>query len=367
MRRGRYDGDFMMANPPWARLLAYVTGLVNQRLLLQCEYLVAENRVLRAHVRGPLRLADAERRTLAEIGKRLGRKLLSEVACVAKPETILGWYRRLIAANFDGSKRRQYPGRPRVTPEVESLIVRMARENSTWGYDRIAGALANLGHHISDQTIGNVLRRHGMAPAPKRSQTSTWKQFLSAHMAVLASTDFFTVEVLTWGGLATYYVLFFLTLESRRITLAGITRHPTEAWMTQMARNAVDGGFGALRRCRFLLHDRDAKFCSAFTQVLATERIQCLRLPPQSPNLNAFAERWVRSVKEECLSKLILFGERSLRRALAEYVSHYHGERNHQGKGNALLFPIRASQQSRRGVRCRERLGGLLRYYSRAA
>jgi putative transposase len=355
-----------MQNNSWARLLAYVTGLVNQRLLLQCEYLIAENRILRSHLSDNLRLSDSERRTLAEIGRRLGRKLLSDVACVAKPETILGWYRRLIARKFDGSKHRSYPGRPRVSPEIEALIVRMAQENGTWGYDRIAGALANLGHHVSDQTVGNVLRRHGIPTAPKRSQTTTWKKFISAHMAVLAGCDFFTVEVLTWRGLATYYVLFFLHLETRRITLAAITRHPTGAWITQMARNAVDDESGALRRCRYVLHDRDGKFCSAFDDVMASEGIQSLRIPPRSPNLNAYAERWVRSVKQECLSRLILFGERSLERALAEFIAHFHSERNHQGKGNVLLFPAPLATR-RRTVHCRERLGGLLRYYSRAA
>lgn len=351
----------------WARLLAYVTGLVNQRLLLQCEYLIAENRILRSHLPGNVRLSNPERRTLAEIGKRLGRSLLAEVACVAKPETILGWYRHLIARKFDGSKHRSYPGRPRVDLEVEALIVRMARENGTWGYDRIAGAVANLGHHVSDQTVGNVLRRHGIPTAPKRSQTTTWKEFISAHMAVLAGSDFFTVEVLTWRGLATYYVLFFIRLETRRITLAGITRHPTEAWMTQMARNAVDDTSGALRQCRYVLHDRDAKYCVAFDDVLASEGVRCLKIPPRSPNLNAFAERWVRSVKQECLSRLILFGERSLQRALTEFIAHYHAERNHQGKGNVLLFPAPAAPRHGRSVRCRERLGGLFRYYCRAA
>ena len=356
-----------MQNNNWARLLAYVTGMVNQRLLLQCEYLAAENRILRAHVPGKVRLCDSERRTLAEIGKRLGRKLLSEVAVVAKPETILGWYRRLIARKFDGSSHRSYPGRPRVSPEIEGLIVRLAQENGTWGYDRIAGALSNVGHHVSDQTIGNVLRRHGIPTAPKRSQSTTWKDFISAHMTVLAGSDFFTVEVLTWRGLATYYVLFFLSLETRRITLAGITPHPTEAWMTRMARNAVDNTTGGLRQCRYVLHDRDAKFCSAFSDVLASEGIRCLTLPPRSPNLNAFAERWVRSVKQECLSRLILFGEPSLQRVLTEFVAHYHFERNHQGKGNVLLFPAARAEPHCRTVRCRERLGGLLRYYSRAA
>src|SRR6516165_1573864 len=218
-----------MRNNKWVRLWAYITGLVNQRLLLQCEYLSAENRVLRSHVAGRLRLSDAERSTLAEIAKRLGRKYLAEVACVAQPDTILAWYRRLIARKFDGSKHRAYPGRPRVDAAIEALVVRMARENSSWGYDRIAGALANLGHQVSDQTIGNILQRHGIAPAPKRSQNTTWKDFIAAHMAVLSGADFFTVEVLTWRGLVTYYVLFFLHLESRRVTLGGITRRPTES------------------------------------------------------------------------------------------------------------------------------------------
>jgi putative transposase len=190
---------------------------------------------------------------------------------------------------------------------IEALVVRMAQENSSWSYDRTDGALANLGHHISSQTIGNVLKWHGIAPAPKRSQNTTWKDFIAAHMAVLAGTDFFTVEILTWRGLVTYYVLFLLHLETRRVTLAGITLHPTEAWMTQMARNAVEEKCGGLRRCRNVSHDRDTKFCRAFDEVLASEGIRCLKLPPRSPNLNAFAERWVRSVKEECLSKLILF------------------------------------------------------------
>src|SRR5947209_1414369 len=156
-----------------ARMLAYVTGLVNQQLLVQNEYLAAENRILRAHLPAQLRLSNPERATLAEIGKRVGRKALAEVACVAKPDTILCWYRRLVAVKFDGSKHRSYPGRPRISPETESLVLRFARENPTWGYDRIAGALANVGHQVSDQTIGNVLNRHGIAPAPRRGQTTT--------------------------------------------------------------------------------------------------------------------------------------------------------------------------------------------------
>jgi putative transposase len=146
------------------RLLAYVSGSVNQELLQQNEHLAAENRILRAKLPTKLRLSNPERATLAEIGKRLGRKMLAEVACVAKPDTILAWYRKLVAKKFDGSKQRQYPGRPTVPAEVEALVVKMARENTGWGYDRIVGALANLGHHLSDQTVGNILRRHGDCP-----------------------------------------------------------------------------------------------------------------------------------------------------------------------------------------------------------
>jgi putative transposase len=259
-------------------------------------------------------------------------------------------------------------GQPPIQPEIVDLVVQMARENPSWGYDRIVGALANLGHVVSDQTIGNILRRHGVAPAPKRSQNTNWKNFIAAHMAVLAGVDFFTVEVLTWVGLATYYVLFFLNLETRRVSLAGITRHPTETWMEQMARNAIDEASGHLGQHRYVLHDRDTKFCASFRAMLATGGVTCLALPPRSPNLNAFAERWVRSVKQECLSRLILFGEGSLRRALTEFVEHYHAERNHQGKGNLLLFPsIKTSKRAFGSTVKRQRLGGLLNYYCRAS
>src|SRR5450830_699167 len=154
---------------------------------------------------------------------------------------------------------------------------------------------------------------------------------------MLAGTDFFTAEVLTLRGLVTYYVLFFIHLESRKVDIAGITVHPNEQWMQQMARNATMEECGALRDCRFLLHDRDTKYTRSFRAIIVSGQVKPLALPAHSPNLNAYAERWVRSVKEECLSKMILFGERALRRALNEYVSHYHAERNHQGKGNVRI------------------------------
>ena len=353
----------------WARLLAFVTGLVNQELLLRNEYLVAENRILRAHLPARLRLSDPERSTLAEIAKRLGRKALKDIARVARPDTILDWYRRLVAQKFDGSKRRSSPGRPRVSPEVEALVVRFARQNRGWGYDRIVGALVNLGHQISDRTVGNIRHRHNIAPAPQRSRGTTWREFIQSHMDVLAATDFFTVEVLTWRGLVTYYVLFFVELESRRVWLGGITQHPDACWMQQVARNATMEDSGPLNGRRYLRHDRDRKFCRQFRETLAAGGVPCTPIPARSPNLNAHAERWVRSIKEECLSKLILFGETSLRRVVSEYLKHYHRERNHQGKGNLLLFPASTSSQPGwpGAIGCRERLGGLLKYYHREA
>jgi putative transposase len=353
----------------WLQVLAYVTGGINQELLLRNEYLAAENQILKSQIKGRVRLSDGERATLAEIAKRLGRKALREIACIAKPDTILAWYRRLVAQKFDGSKKRGVAGRPRVNAAVEELVAKLARENSSWGYDRIVGALANLGHEISDQGVGNILRRRGIAPAPKRKQSTTWSDFIRSHMAVLAGTDFFTVEVLTWRGLVTYYVLFFIHLDSRRVSIAGITNHPDAVWMEQMGRNATLEQLGCLQSCRYLLHDRDTKFCESFRETVKAGGVTPLKLPASSPNLNAFAERWVRSAREECLSRLILFGEVSLRKAITMFAEHYHQERNHQGKGNLLLFPS-PDQQMRSGdgkVRCKERLGGLLKYYHREA
>jgi hypothetical protein len=218
----------------WARILAYVTGTVDQELLGRNEYLAAENRIMKAQLNGRLKLSDAERGALGEIGRRLGRKVLADIATIARPDTILGWYRKLVARKFDGSARRG-TGRPRIKREVEQLILRMASENRDWGYDRIVGALANLGYEVSDQTVGNVLRRHGLPPAPERKRTTTWAAFVRTHLALLAGTDFFTAEVLTLRGLVTYYVLFFIHLESRRVDIAGITVHPNEAWMKQIA------------------------------------------------------------------------------------------------------------------------------------
>jgi putative transposase len=352
----------------WKTLLAYITGTVDQELLLRNEYLLTENRILRQQINGRIQLTNAERKTLAEIGKKLGKQALAEVASIVKPDTILAWHAQLIAKKFDGSQQRRSRGRPRVDAELEALVVRFAQENRSWGYDRIVGALAHLGYTISDQTVGNILKRHGLLPAPERKKTTTWHEFIRTHMDVLVATDFFTAEVWTLGGLVTYYVLFFVHVGSRKVHIAGVTPHPNHAWMMQIARNVTMEQWGFLSAGQYLIHDRDGKYCPAFQQLIDAAGIERVPLPPRSPNLNAYAERWVRSVKEECLARMILFGEASLRHALRQYLEHFHAERNHQGKSNVLLFPAVSRGPVREGsIQCRERLGGLLKYYERQA
>jgi transposase InsO family protein len=352
----------------WKQLLAYITGSVDQEILLRHEYLVTENRILRQQIPGRVRLGDEERKTLAEIGQKLGKQALDEVATIVKPETILAWHRRFVAKKFNGAKQHEAPGRPKIDHELEALVVRLAQENRVRGYDRIVGALKHLGYTLSDQTVGNILKRHGIPPAPERQTTTTWNEFIRMHMDVLVATDFFTTEVWTWCGLVTYYVLFFIHLGSRRVHVAGVTPHPDAAWMVQIARNMTMDEWGVLAPGQYLIHDRDGKFCPAFQHTVDEAGVKRVPLPPWSPNLNAYAERWVRSVKEERLSRLILCGEASLRHALTQYDAHDHRERPHQGMGNVVLIPVPGHRTARQGpIRCRERLGGLLKYYDRNA
>jgi putative transposase len=351
----------------WKTLLAYITGSVDQELLLRNEYLVTENRILHHQIPSRVQLTDGDRKTLAAIGHKLSKQALQEVATIVKPDTILAWHRKLMAQKFDGSKQRQSPGRPTIDPALETLIVRMAQENRSWGYDRIVGALANLGYTVSDQTVGNILKRHGIPPAPERKTTTTWKEFIRTHMDVLVATDFFTAEVWTLGGLVTYYVLSFLYLSSRTIHVAGVTPHPDARWMRQIARNVTIAEWGFLSSGQYLIHDRDGKYCPTFQLILDDAGVTRVPLPPRSPNLNAYAERWVRSVKDEALSRMMLFGERSLWYTLQQYADHYHTERPHQGKGNVILMPATRSSLRDGPLHCRQRLGGLLKYYHRDA
>jgi hypothetical protein len=212
-------------------LIAMVAGWLQRHQQQVITYLLAENHLLKAQLSSRrLRLTDAERRHLAALAHPLGRTRLQEIATIVTPETLLRWYRRLIAQKFDASACRQSVGRPRVVEEIEHLVVRMAEENPTWGYRRIQGALANLGHRIDTITVRNILHRHHLEPAPTRRKAGmSWSQFLKRHWEVLAAADFFTVEIAAWHGLVTYYVLVVMELATRRVHVAGITPHPTAA------------------------------------------------------------------------------------------------------------------------------------------
>ena len=248
--------------------------------------------------------------------------------------------------------------------EISSLILRMATENPGWGYTRIQGALKNLGHGVARSTIAKVLKDNGIVPAPERP--SSWRTFLRAHWGAIAGADFFTSEVWTPRELITYYTLFVIDLRSRRVHVAGSTPTPDGWFMAQAARRLTDAVDRFLARHQVLICDRDSKWTDGFRRIVQSARVRIVLTPIQAPNANAYAEHFVRSIRAECLDRLIFFGERRLLRAVDEFVAHYHGERNHQGLSNELITPeIRSLRGTH--VRCRERLGGLLRYYRRAA
>jgi putative transposase len=287
---------------------------MNQEHLKIIDYLTEENRVLKQQLGGRrLRLTDDQRRRLASKARQLGRKMLQDVATIVTPETLLRWHRKLIANKYDGSQRRG-PGRPRIMGEVRSLIVRMAQANREWGYRRIQGPLSNLGYTVGRGTIANVLKKQGIEPAPERGKKTTWKEFLRAHGHVIAAADFFTVEVWTLKGLTRYIVFFVLELSTRRVEIAGITPQPDGFWMIQMARRLTHAVDGFLIGKRFLIHDRDPLFTTDVRATLAATGVNGIRLPPRSPNLNAYAERFACTIKESCLDRMILFGEAGLRK-----------------------------------------------------
>jgi len=354
---------------PWQLLLIVIAGWMNRGQQEAIEYLRTENQVLQELLgRKRILLKDSQRCRLAVKGKILGLRRLRDLAGIVTPETILRWHRKLIAAKWDHSQKRQKSvGRPAVPQEIVDLVLRFARENPTWGYDRIQGALANLGHTISDQSVGNILKQHGIEPAPERKQRTSWETFLKAHWESLGAIDFTTVEVWTVKGLVTMYILVVMELKSRRIEIAGITFNPDGKWIRQICRNLTEVDQGFLRNTTHLLVDRDTKFQPLREYLTDCSQVKPVLLPPRSPNLNAHLERFMRSLKEECLDRMIFFGEKPLRNALREYTAHYHRERNHQGLKNRLIDPGDEAGLNTGRIECSERLGGLLRYYRRAA
>lgn len=285
-------------------LLATFAGWVNRHQAKAIDYLVEENRVLREQLgERRLRLDDDQRRRLAAKGVALGRRLLAEVATIVTPDTILRWHRQLIAAEHTYARRRV--GRPGLMKALRELIVRMARENSTWGYCRIQGELMKLGHEVAKSTIAKALKDSGVPPSPHRP--TSWRTFLKAHANVIAAADFFTVDAWSPRGLVTHYVLFLVHHASRVVHIAGVTLTPDGAFMAQVARNLTASMDGWLRDKCILITDRDSKFTEQFRQILHDAGVRVVPTALQAPNMNAIAERFVGSIKRECLNRLIFF------------------------------------------------------------
>ncbi len=334
---------------------------------LQIALLRQQLRILERKSKAKPRLSPSERLMLVTLAARLKaqtqrfHEALGEALLLVQPDTLLKWHRQLVRRKWT-FKHSHRGGRPRVERDVEALIVRIARENPRMGYDKIQGELLKLGLKIHPSTVQNVLRRHGLLPSPQRGRSS-WRTFLKHYRQQLLACDFFTVETL---HLETLYVLFFIELGSRRVHLAGCTTNPDRIWVTQQARQLVwHLNDETQTSVRFLIRDRDSKFAGSFDQIFVSEGFEIVRTPFRAPKANAVAERWVRSVRQECLDQLIILNQRHLARVLKEYVQYYNTARPHQGLGQQTPIPL---SRSRRGtIHCRDVLGGILHDYYRDA
>ena len=348
--------------------LAAMAGWMNRKQHDVIMYLHAENEILKEQLESKgvkLKLSNTQRRRLAKKGKKLGRKGLMQYASIVTPDTILHWHRKLVALKYT-AKRKINTERQEEMSIIKELCVKFAEENPSWGYERIQGALANLGYTISESTVGNILRAAGVEPSPERMKKSNWKQFVRSHMATICVADFLTTEVWTLSGLIRYHTLFVMNLAKRQVQIAQISCQMNGEVMAQVARNLTDSEDGFLDGMEYFVCDHDPLFTKQFESILESSHVKLLRTRVATPQQNGFAERFVKSIKEECLNKLIFFGEKSLRNAVENYVLHYHHERNHQGLDNLIPFPHAAHIKGKSGSVVKfERLGGLLNYYHR--
>lgn len=358
--------EWISVNSLLQSFLLLLATATDRELAHVVEYLKAENRILRAKLPRRITVTSRERRTLLQYGRRLGSRL-KDVIGIVSPRTFARWLRG------EADPPRQPPagpGRPRTEAEVRELVLKLARENA-WGYTRILGELKKLGvAKVSRSTVVNILKEHGLEPGPRRGP-GTWSEFLRRHAATLWACDFFTARVWTLSGMVDVFVLFFVHVGSRRVHVAGLTAHPDHAWVAEQARSVVLTFAELPEKPKYVLRDHDAKFGEEFDEVFAATGIEVKPVGPHAPNMNAHAERWVESIRRECLDHFIILGEAHLRHIVAEYVAHYNEERPHQGMGNVPLSGAPAEEGSAplslSEVCCKERLGGLLKHYYRPA
>ena len=343
----------------FSAVLRLVVGSRRSEFAKDLELLVLRHQliVLGRQERRPA-LRPADRAFLAALARVLPRR--QRHGLFVTPHTLLRWHRELVRRKW--AQPRRSPGRPTVDPQVRQLVLRFARENPRWGYPRIAGELLKLGLRVSPSTVRRLLLAAGVEPAPRRAGPSWW-DFLRHQAASMLACDFFTVETIS---LRRFYVLFFIELGSRRVHLAGCTTNPSGAWVTQQARNL--GFTGLFERMRFLIHDRDSKFTAAFDEVFRSEGIKVIHTPIRAPQANAYAERFVRSIRAECLDWLLILGRRHLERVSRVYTAHYNRERPHRGLALLPPEPANAAGPPTAGkIERRDRLGGLIHEYYRAA
>ena len=343
--------------------LLSVIGFAKSDKDLEIIILRQQIRILQRKSTVPPRISDPERMILATLTDKFShstdraRQRLQQVMLIFKPETVIRWHRYLIRRKWT-FKRKGNTGRPCLSSELQALVVRLAKENPRWGYEKIQGELLKLGYNLSVSSVRNILKRHRVTPVLRRS-VGSWRSFLEHYKGQILACDFFTVETI-W--LKTLYVLFFMELGTRRIHGAGCTTNPDKSWVSQQARQFIWDLKDNDRDMVFLIHDNDTKFTSSFDNVFSSESIEIIHTPYQAPRANAFAERWVRSVREECLNHILVLNENHLRRVLKEYTQYYNHARPHQGLGQH--FPISGPMRNNEGIiRRRDILGGVIHDY----
>ncbi|MBA3947681.1 MAG: transposase [Herpetosiphonaceae bacterium] len=362
---------FLLLAAVWSMVLDGVTFVSRAERDKDIEILLLryQLRILQRIQRRAPHISRWEKLTLLILAGKLttmtnaGRMRLSELVFLFKPDTLLKWHRELVRRKWTFRKRLAC-GRPSISAELEALILRLARENPAWGYGKLQGELLKLGYTIGQSTIRDVLKRRRVPPAPLRSRrSSSWRTFLGHYHDQMLACDFFTVET-AW--LKTIYILFFIELGSRRIHVAGCTAKPTGAWVAQQARHMSWKIQDGTVPVRFLIHDRDTKFLGAFATLFTSEGMKIVRTPVRAPNANAYAERWIRSIREECLDKVVILNERHLHRVLTAYVDYYNTARPHQGI--AQRCPVPLENVPRDGsIERRDILGGVIHDYQRRA
>ena len=358
-----------MKTKPWMMLVAMMAGWLNRQQQDAIAYLKEENNILRDELlkatgKKRIFLDDKQRRRLATLAKRVGRKALFDISNIFSPDTLLMWHRKLVAQKYDGSQHRGKGGRPRISDYLRQLIIYMAKDNKHLGGKSLHGYLKYLGLKVSPTTVNRILREHGIEPSPNRPVKTTWNEFVRTHWDSLAAIDFFTTEIYTMRGLVRYMVLVVIDYKTRKVDIAGIVPQAYGDWMKQIARNLTDPIDGFLKGKKYLIHDWDSLFTKDFKDILRAGGIRCVRTSVACPNMNPFVERFVRTIKSECLDKMIIFGEKHLRYCTEQFIIHYHEERPHQGIGNNIIDP---QPQGKGEIVCHERLGGLLKSYRRAA